>query len=238
MCEACIQGKMHRTPHQSLKEIKSTEILQHVHTDVCSPKQTKSFSESRYFITFTQDCTRCCKVYFLNDKSEAFEKFKEFKATVEKESGQTTINALKAYRGGEYLSRKFSSYLLKEHGIRTEFTAANTPQQNEVSERLNWTTIEAARSMLSHAGLKKSYWAEAVATAAYLLNRMVNTAITSKHLTSVGMDKIPTFNVLRVFGCTVYSQIPDGRSRKLDFKAQKLTFIGYTDTTKNNKSLG
>ena len=46
-------------------------------------------------------------------------------------------------------------------------------------ERLNQTLVEAAKSMLSHAGLCNAYWAEAVATATYLHNRMVSVALQS-----------------------------------------------------------
>ena len=167
LCEACIQGKMHRTPHKPLKEVKSTKRLQLVHTDVCGPMQTKSFGGSRYFITFTDDYSRCCKAYFMKEKSEALE---EFKAAAGKESGQS-IKALRADRGGEYVSEGFKCYL-KKHGIRAEFTAAHSPQQNGVSERMNRTLMEAARSMLTHASLSNAYWAEAVATAVYLRNRI------------------------------------------------------------------
>ena len=170
ICQACIQGKMHRIAHKPLKEIKS-EKLQLVHTDICGPMQTKSFGGSRYFITFTDDYSRCCKTYFLKEKSEALEKFKEFNTAIERESEQS-IKALRADRGGEYLSEEFGSYL-KKHGIRAEFTAAHSPQQNGVSERMNRTLMEAARSMLTHAGLSNAYWAGAVATAAYLRNRMI-----------------------------------------------------------------
>ena len=94
-CEACVQGKMHRTPHKPLKEVRSTEKLQLVHMDVCGPMQTKSFGGSHYFITFTDDYSRCCNAYFMKENSEALSKFKEFKAAVEKESGQS-IKALRA----------------------------------------------------------------------------------------------------------------------------------------------
>ena len=86
-CEACVKGKMHRLPHHSLKEIKSTERLQLVYTDVCGPMQTLSYGGSRYFITFTDDYSCYCKTYFMRKKSEAFEKFKEFKEAAENESG-------------------------------------------------------------------------------------------------------------------------------------------------------
>ena len=68
---------------------------------------------------------------------------------------------------------------LKECGIKSELTAAYSPQQNGVSKQLNCTLVEAARSMLSHADLSNSYWAEAVATATYLRNRLVSVTLKS-----------------------------------------------------------
>lgn len=38
-----------------------------------------------------------------------------------------------------------------------------------------------------------------------------------------------------LFGCTLYVHIPDGDCKKLDKKAQKLRFIGYTETAGNYK---
>ena len=96
--------------------------------------------------------------------------------------------------------------------------------------------MEAARSMLSHAGLSNAYWAEAVATATYLRNRMVSSALKSGQTPfELWHGKKPNLKHIRVFGCTVYSHIPDGERRKLDEKAQKLRFIGYTETAGNYK---
>ena len=48
-------------------------------------------------------------------KSEAFEKFKEFKNEVQNQLGKN-IKAIRYDRGGEYLSHEFDHYL-KEYGI-------------------------------------------------------------------------------------------------------------------------
>ena len=48
-------------------------------------------------------------------KSEAFQKFKDFRAEVEKQLGKS-IKSLRSDRGGEYLSNEFQNYL-KENGI-------------------------------------------------------------------------------------------------------------------------
>ena len=42
LCKAGVQGKMHRAPHNPLEEIRSTERLQLVHTDVCGSMQARS----------------------------------------------------------------------------------------------------------------------------------------------------------------------------------------------------
>ena len=163
-------------------------------------------------------------------KSEAFEKFKEFKASVETESGMK-IKAIRADRGGEYLSEVFQCFL-KESGIQPQFTAAYSPQQNGISERLNRTLIEAARSMLNHAGLSNVFWAEAVSTATYLRNRMVSSALkTGETPYLLWYGEKPNLSHVRVFGCAVYVHISD--RRKLDKKARKLRFIGYTETACN-----
>ena len=90
--------------------------------------------------------------------------------------------------------------------------------------------------MLSHAGLGNMYWAEAVATATYLRNRMVSTALKigeTPYLLWYGRSYLlwygekPNLKHIRVFGCVVYTHIPDRNRKKLG-KAQKLRFIGYT----------
>ncbi|GJQ93460.1 ribonuclease H-like domain-containing protein [Tanacetum coccineum] len=50
-----------------------------------------------------------------------------------------------------------------------------TSQQNRVAERKNRTLIEAARTMLADSFLPNTFWAEAVSTACYVLNRVLVT---------------------------------------------------------------
>lgn len=78
-------------------------------------------------------------VYFLQEKSEAFEAFKSFKALVENES-EKKIKTLRTDRGGEYCSKEFDAFC-KEKGIKRQLTTAYTPQQNGVSERKNRTIL-------------------------------------------------------------------------------------------------
>ena len=101
-------------------------------------------------------------------------KFKEFEALTTNDCG-LKIAALRTDNGGEYVSIEFKEYL-KLRGIRHELTVPYTPEQNGLAERLDRTLMEAARSMISHAGLNSNYWGEAVGTAAYVRNRTTTTA--------------------------------------------------------------
>ena len=80
------------------------------------------------------------------------------------------VKSLRTDNGGEYTSNEFKKYCT-EKGIFREFTNPHTPEQNGVSERLNRTIIETVRSMIFHAKLPLSFWAEAANTAVYLRNR-------------------------------------------------------------------
>ncbi len=174
-CEGCIAGKMKRDPFKPVGEIRSKRRLEIVHSDVCGPMTTDSIGGSKYFVTFIDDYTRCCAVYFLNSKSEVPDKFKEYEARVFNDCS-LRIGTLRSDNGGEYLSKEFNSYL-KSKGIRHELTVPYSPQQNGVAERMNRTLMESTRSMMAHASLPDKYWAEAVDCAAkpYRFTRKQNT---------------------------------------------------------------
>ncbi|KAM1376156.1 hypothetical protein ACFX2F_037926 [Malus domestica] len=167
-CECCLKGKMTKSPFTGKGE-RATEILGLIHTDVCGPMSTTSRGGFSYYITFTDDHSRFGYVYLMKYKSESFERFKEFKNEVEKQTGKQ-IKTLRSDRGGEYLSNEFLDYL-KECGIVSQWTPPGTPQHNGVSERRNRTLMNMVRSMMSSANLPVTFWGYALYTATYLLNR-------------------------------------------------------------------
>jgi hypothetical protein len=74
-----------------------------IHTDICGPITPDSFSGKEYFITFIDDYSRKCLVYFIEKKFETFEIFKKLKIMVEKTTGKK-IWSLRSDKYGEYLS--------------------------------------------------------------------------------------------------------------------------------------
>ena len=230
-CEGCLAGKMCRKPFPTVGEIRSTRKLQLVHSDICGPMQTQSIGGAKYFVTFINDYTRCCAVYFMKFKSEVLDKFKEFEVTTTNDADRA-IGSLRTDNGGEYLSSAFQNYL-KEKGIRHELTVPHSPQQNGVSERMNRTLVESARSMIAHAGLSNIFLAEAISAAAYVRNRLPTTALKEGETPyERWYGRKPDVSHFRVFGCMAYAHVPDCERRKLDAKSKKMRFVGYSLTSK------
>lgn len=235
-CEGCICGKITRQPGKPVGEIRTKRCLELVHSDVWGPTNPESFSGNRWFITFTDDYSRCTYVYFMKNKDEALQKFRDYEATAVGETG-LNIGILRTDNGGEYTSSEFNKYL-KSRKIHHQVTVPHTPDQNGVAERVNRTLTEKARAMLYHADLPRKYWAEAILTAAYLKNRTPTRSIgydTTPYERWYGRK--PEVEKLRVFGCTAYAKVPDAQRKKMDSKAIKLRFVGYAVNSKGYRLL-
>jgi hypothetical protein len=76
-CESCLLGKMTKAPFTSQSD-KASDMLRHVHIDVCGPMSSVARGGLQYFITLTGDFSRYGYNYLMRHKSEAFEKFNEF----------------------------------------------------------------------------------------------------------------------------------------------------------------
>ncbi|GKA60066.1 putative ribonuclease H-like domain-containing protein [Tanacetum coccineum] len=88
-------------------------------------------------------------------------------------------------------------------GIKREFSIARTPQQNGVAERKNRTLIEAARTMLVDSNLPTTFWAEAVNTACYVLNRVLVIKPRTKTPYELIRGRPPLIDFMKSFGCPV-----------------------------------
>nr|KYP39567.1 Retrovirus-related Pol polyprotein from transposon TNT 1-94 [Cajanus cajan] len=227
-CESCMLGKQARNPFKVHLETRSKDVLEVIYTDVCGPFEVPSLGGNRYFITFIDDFSKRIWLFLLGRKSEAFNCFVQFKKLVEKQSGKV-IKILRSDGGGEYNNGEFASFYKKE-GIIHEIVPPYTPQHNGVAERRNRTILNMARSMMKSKGLPHSFWGEAVATAAYILNLCPTKRIKEKTPEEVWSKKKPSVKHLKVFGSICWRHIPDERRRKLDDRSMKLILVGYHPT--------
>ena len=97
-------------------------------------------------MTFVDDYSRMCWIYYLKTKLEAFQTFKYFHALIEKQA-QYKIGTLRTNNGKEYTSNAFEDYL-RQHGISHQTTVPYNPQQNGVPERMNRTIMNMVLSMI------------------------------------------------------------------------------------------
>jgi len=228
-CTSCIKGKYARAPFTS-SESKSKKIFELVHSDVCGPLEVEGISGYRYFVTFIDDKSRYAFIYLLRHKSEVFDKFKEYSAHV-KNMFETPVKILRSDNGGEYISEAFREYL-KMTGISHQTTVPYSPQQNGVAERMNRTLMDTTRSMLYTAQLPARYWTFGVMSAAYVRNRTWVKYLKKKSPYEELFGKIPNLETLKVFGCLCWVQVPAEKRRKLDPRAVKCIFLGYSTSSK------
>jgi hypothetical protein len=184
-------------------------------------------------VNFIDDHTRKVWVYFMKHKGEMFQHFLNFKAMVEKEKG-VSIKCLRSDGGGEYFSNEFSEYL-KEHGIQKKYSCSYSPQQNGVDERKNRHIVEITCAMLNEKNLPNYFWAETIKTTVYIMNQTPTTVVHVMTPEEKFTGKKPDVLHFRVFGCITYMHDPNKKRSKLDPKAKKCIFIGYSSEQKGCK---
>uniref|UniRef100_A0A2N9J203 Integrase catalytic domain-containing protein n=1 Tax=Fagus sylvatica TaxID=28930 RepID=A0A2N9J203_FAGSY len=231
-CKYCIMGKQCRVRFKTATH-KTKGILDYMHSDIWGPVRTPSKGGAQYFMSFIDDYSRKAWVYFLKNKSEAFAKFKIWKAEVENQTGRK-IKCLRTDNGTEYRDGDFLKFC-KEHGIKRHFTVRKTPQQNGVAERLNRTITETARCLRLNAELPKIFWAEAVDMACYIINRSPRVALDGKVAEEVWTGQEVDYSFMRIFGCPAYVHISGEDRSKLDPKSKKCIFLGFKKGVKGYK---
>jgi hypothetical protein len=159
-------------------------------------------------LLFIADATRHTHEYIRKSKQEALEKFKQWKALREKESGKQ-VKGFRTDGGGEYTSKKFEEYL-KSDRILKEMTTPCTPQSNGVVDRAICTIVECVRCMLDNVAHSKKYWAFAVSVAVCLKSRTSTRSVVVKtpYKASPVSGRKPSLNDLHVFGCLAFVHVP------------------------------
>ncbi|KAL8091815.1 hypothetical protein AgCh_034175 [Apium graveolens] len=149
------------------------------------------------------DRSRFGYVYLMKHKSEAFEKFKEYKYEVEKQTKHSIIT-LRSDRGGEYLNGEFLDYL----------------KENDM-----------VRSMMSYANLPVFLWGYALETSTYLLNKVPSKSVPQTSY-EIWKERKPSLKHVKIWGCPTYVKKVDpdkleSRSVKCNFVGYPKETLGY-----------
>jgi len=233
VCQACMAAKQTRMPFPRSAMWRAEEPLQLVHVDLCGPITPVTAGGNKYFMLLVDDCTRWCQVYMLKTKDQASEAFEKYKAEVENSTGQH-IKLLRSDRGGEFLAHAFQR-VCEQAGIRHQFTAPYTPQQNGVVERKNRTVMEMARALLKSMEVPGSFWAEAVKHSVYLLNRLPTKAMGNRTPYEAWNGRRPQLGHVRVFGCKGHVKIVLPHLKKLEDRSKPMVYLGLEEGSKAHR---
>jgi hypothetical protein len=168
-CEPCTIGKAKRKPFPKLRKPRIKALCELVWFDTCGKLKGMTGDGKQYFITFTEDTSRYRKTYLLTRKSEAFDKFKVYRAQLENRTGRR-VKIVHADNAREFLSGKFRKYL-ERRGIVMQTNVEYSSEQN-LAERGHGIIMDAARSMIQQAMLPRSFLGLAILTATHVLNCM------------------------------------------------------------------
>jgi hypothetical protein len=151
------------------------------------------------------------------------------------------IKKIRSNNGTEFKNSQIEGFL-EEEGIKHEFSSPYTPQQNGVVERKNRTLLNMARTMLDEYKTPDRFWAEAINTACYSINRPYLHRILKKTSYELLTGKKPNVSYFRVFGSKCFILIKIGRKSKFAPKAVEGFLLGYDSNTMAyrvfNKSTG
>jgi transposase InsO family protein len=217
--------------HHLHKNIMTTDrLLELLHMDLFGPITYISIGGSKYCLVIVDDYSRFTWVFFLQEKSQTRETLKRFLRQAQSEFG-LRIKKIRSDNGTEFKNSQIEGFL-EEEGIKHEFSSPYTPQQNCVVERKNITLLDMARTMLDEYKTPDQFWAEAINTACYSINRLYLHRILKKTSYELLTGKKPNVSYFRVFRSKCFILIKRGRNSKFAPKAVEGFLFGYDSNTR------
>jgi hypothetical protein len=166
----------------------------------------------------------------LQDKSQTQETLKGFLRRAQNEFG-LRIKKIRSDNGTEFKNSQIEGFL-EDVGIKHEFSSPYTPQQNGVVERKNRTLLDMARTMLNEYKTSDRFWAEAINTACYAINRLYLHRILKKTSYELLTGKNPNVSYFRVFDSKCFILVKRGRKSNFSPKAVEGFLLGYDSNTR------
>ncbi|GJY59017.1 putative ribonuclease H-like domain-containing protein [Tanacetum coccineum] len=195
-CVACQKGKQHKASCKTKLVNSISKPLHMLHMDLFGPTNVKSLMKKSYCLVVTDDFSRFSWVFFLATKDETSGILKTFITEIENQLDYK-VKVIRSDNGTEFKN------------------------SNGVAERRNRTLIEAARTMLVDSKLPTTFWAEAVNTACYVLNRVLVIKPHTKTPYELIHGRTPLIDFMKPFGCLVTILNTRDHLGKFDGKADE-----------------
>ncbi|GJU64018.1 putative ribonuclease H-like domain-containing protein [Tanacetum coccineum] len=144
-CVACQKGKQHKASCKAKAVSSISHTLQLLHMDLFGPTSVRSLNHKTYCLVITDDFSRFSWVFFLRTKDETSAILKDFIRQIENQLNQK-VKTIRSDNGTEFKNKDVIEFCGSK-GIKREYNSF----------------------------LPNTFWAEAVSTACYVLNRVLVT---------------------------------------------------------------
>ena len=175
-------AKRPRKPIARSTDTRAAKKLQRVFVDLSRPMTVQSIGGKRYTRIVRDGYTRFTRVYFLRRKSDAASAFESSLAEVRADGTHSAVVAVRSDNEKVFFGGALGD-LCRKHGIKQEFTPADSLKYNGVAERALGLIIDAAvtpriqaTKIYSSAPNHPSLWTEAASWACQALNCTATTA--------------------------------------------------------------
>ncbi len=194
VCELCMKVKQTHCLYNAFIE-QATWLLDLIHLNVVEPIMLTAYDGSRWFVTLTDDFTRFTWMFFIKIKDKTVKHIKNFVTLMKTDCSDYSLRRLCTDFKYKYLVLK---NWFTVNGIIWEPIMPYSPEENDVSERLNRTIYKPAQAMLKDADLNSHLWLKAIKTAVYIKNRS-STQVLNMTLYEAWTDNVSDLSSLCIF---------------------------------------
>ena len=228
-CHGCLMGKQLRSAFVSQSTV-AVLLPSSVSMSISwpTPRSVSLWCSIHHVIV--DDCTRYIWIRFLRYKSQALEQFGVYQRWAENQHSTAghRIRRLRCDNGGEFNSKEVTRYLT-EHGIEEERTTPSLHSKTEWwREGTGWSSSVPVSSFTLLGAALKQNWAEAAATAVYLLNRRPSSSLIDMTPYQAWTGVKPDLSHLRVFGSLAHVQVSSHKRDKLDATSFVGVLVGFS----------
>jgi len=138
---------------------------------------------------------------------------------------------------GREFDNSASRAFFSAKGVTLRMSCPYTSQQNGKAECMLRTVNNVTRTLLFQASMPPFYWADALATATHLINRLPTKTLNMSTPFFALYGTHPSYHDLRAFGCTCYPNLTATTPHKLAPRSSLCVFIGYSPDHKGYRCL-
>jgi transposase InsO family protein len=217
-------------PHHTKNIMTTVRPLEMLHMDLFGPITYISISGNKYGLVIIDDYSHFTWVFFLYDKSETQEVLKKFLKRAQNKF-DAKVKKIRSDNGSKFKDTQVEDYLDQE-GIKYEFLAPYSPQQNGVAKRKNRTLTESARTMLYEYKTSNRFWTEAINMTCHAVNRLYLHRRLKKTPYELLIGNKSNVSYFRDFGSKCYVLLKRSKSSKFAPKVYEGFILGYNSNSR------